>query len=203
MKKGLIEGVGINDADYPVQINQKALDGKVSVVWRCPFYTKWADMIRRCYSEKELSRRPTYRGCTVCKEWHRFSNFKAWMEIQDWEGRHLDKDLLCYGNKNYCPEYCVFLSPTVNKFIKESRSTRGKLPIGVCWHERDGKFVSQCSDPFTKKQIFIGYFDSAQGAHFAWLDCKLSFARQLALTETKRVGDALISRYESYIETIY
>lgn len=204
----LISGVGINDADYLTQLNETFVSPsgelRQRVLWRCPYYTKWTDMIRRCYSEKELLKRPTYKDCTVCEEWLRFSNFRSWMEAQDWEGKHLDKDLLDYGNKLYSPETCRFIPPLVNKFIKESRETRGKLPIGVCWHERDGKFVSQCSNPFNGKREFLGYFSTPEDAHLAWLKRKLILATEISLQlDDKDVARALINRYENYAELRY
>src|SRR6056297_1838420 len=39
------------------------------------FYSKWAEMLRRCYSEKELARSPTYKNCMVCSRWHNFQNY--------------------------------------------------------------------------------------------------------------------------------
>jgi hypothetical protein len=126
------------------------------------------------------------------------------MEAQDWEGKHLDKDLLDYGNKLYSPETCRFIPPLVNKFIKESRETRGKLPIGVCWHERDGKFVSQCSNPFNGKREFLGYFSTPEDAHLAWLKRKLILATEISLQlDDKDVARALINRYENYAELRY
>ena len=76
-------------------------------------------MLQRCYSESHLVRQPTYKGCSVCEEWLTFSNFKSWMEQQDWEGKQLDKDLLVYKNKIYSPETCVFVSSVINSFFVE------------------------------------------------------------------------------------
>src|SRR5690554_5417998 len=38
-------------------------------------YNVWVDMLRRCYSNKHLEKCPTYKGCSVCEEWHNFQNF--------------------------------------------------------------------------------------------------------------------------------
>jgi len=91
MKDRLVCGVGINDADYPTR-RYKTVNGKSKLVWTCPFWRKWKDMISRCYSERELEKYPTYKGCSVCEDWLYFSRFKAWMEKQAWEGLVLDKD---------------------------------------------------------------------------------------------------------------
>lgn len=98
MVRELVYGVGVDDLDYP---KKKLLpNGKYSF---CPYYQRWRGMIRRCYSKAQLGKNPNYEGCTVCDEWLTFSNFKSWMEKQDWEGKELDKDLLVRGNKVYSP----------------------------------------------------------------------------------------------------
>lgn len=52
-EKKLVFGVGINDADYNVY-KTGIVDGKQTVLWICPFYRKWKDMMMRCYSESWL-----------------------------------------------------------------------------------------------------------------------------------------------------
>ena len=95
--KKLVYGVGINDADYSVAKTEVIghVDGKRKQkrVWGCPYYEVWANMLKRCYSAKCQGKQPTYKGCSVSEEWLRFSNFGRWMEVQDFEGKQLDKDL--------------------------------------------------------------------------------------------------------------
>lgn len=112
--KRLVYGVGNNDADYVVEKREEIgyVGGKRrrKLMWVCPYYQTWKDMIKRCYSTKCQEKFPTYKGCSVSADWHTFSNFKAWMEKQNWEGKQLDKDILIEGNKVYSPETCVFVS---------------------------------------------------------------------------------------------
>ena len=131
----LVNGVGVNDADYVVEklettgyVNGKQ---KQKLVWYCPHYRAWRGMLSRCYSAKYQEKQPTYIGCSVSEEWLTFSNFKAWMEKQKWEGMHLDKDLLIEGNKIYSADTCVFVSPLVNTFINDQMAKRGEWLIGV------------------------------------------------------------------------
>lgn len=196
----LVCGVGTNNADYVVQKFETVdcVDGKrkQKLVWTCPYYRTWVGMIYRCYSDKSQNKRPTYRGCSVSEEWLTFSNFKAWMEKQDWEGKHLDKDLLFEGNKLYSPETCVFVSPMVNTFISDNGAARGEWPIGVCWNKEKTKLQSNCRNPFTKKAEYLGCFISEEEAHQVWLKRKLELAHLLAAEqEDPRVAEALIARY--------
>lgn len=198
--KKLVYGVGINDADYAVDERETigCVGGKRKQrrAWICPYYRAWKNMLERCYSEKLQQRCPTYIGCTVAEEWLTFSNFKAWMEKQEFEGKHLDKDLLFEGNKIYSAETCVFVTPMTNLFTIDRGNDRGEWLIGVDWCKRTGKFRSKCRNPFTKKQESIGYFTCEQEAHEAWLKRKLELAHELAAIQTdERISKALIDRY--------
>lgn len=198
----LVHGVGINDADYVVQRRETIeVNGvrKQRLVWECPYYRVWVSMLVRCYSDKYQERYPTYKGCTVSEEWKRFSNFRSWMVEQDWEDKQLDKDLLIEGNKVYSVDTCVFVTKVVNTFTVDSGAARGEWMIGVCWYKRTNKFMSQCSNPFTKKKEHLGYFTCEQEAHKEWLKRKLELAKELAEIQTdERVAEALINRYTNY-----
>lgn len=200
--KGLVLGIGINDAGYTVEIKETYLVGDKKLrkrVWSCPFYSTWVHMLGRCYDRKFQAVNPTYKDCTVCDEWLRFSNFKAWMETQDWQGKQLDKDLLVSGNKHYSPDTCCFLSSLANRFIEERGASRGEFPIGVNWDKHLGKFLARCSNPFTAKRENLGIFDDPDLAHLRWLSRKLELAKIVAAKENNDiVSRALIERYENY-----
>lgn len=194
-----IYGIGVNDADYSTMVVERLPNGKQKVIWKCPFYTRWHSMFARSYSVSSLEHRPSYKGCTVSEEWHKFSNFRDWMIKQDWEGNHLDKDLLVNGNKVYGEEYCVFISPDINSFLLEATAVANGLPVGASWHKRDEVYQSYCNNPFTNKREHLGYFNCPWEAHKAWLARKLEHAHQLAKIQTNPlVAAALIFRYENY-----
>lgn len=199
----LVFGIGINDADYVVQKMETNgyMNGKrkYKLVWECPYYRAWTGMLKRCYSTKYQERQPTYKGCNVAEEWLRFSSFRRWMEVQEWEGLQLDKDILFKGNKVYSKEKCVFVTSTVNTFTLDCGAARGEWLIGVYWNKRFGKFMSRCRNPFTKKREHLGYFTCEEEAHQSWLKRKLELAHLLAAEQTdERVAKALIARYTNY-----
>ena len=198
--KKLVRGMGNNDSDYAVQKFETIgyVDGKKKQkqTWICPYYKTWASMLSRCYYAKYQDRQPTYAGCTVSEEWLTFSNFKAWMEKQDFEGKQLDKDMLFEGNKIYNHDTCVFVTQMVNSFTTDRGAARGEWLIGVNWHKRIEKFQSSCNNPFTKKNEHLGYFTCELEAHESWLKRKLELAHELAAIQTdQRVAKALIDRY--------
>lgn len=196
-KDKLIHGFGINDSDYVTEVKKKT--GKISVLqWACPFYVRWKSMLFRCYSASCHKRQPTYIGCTVCEEWLTFSNFKAWMQQQDWQGKHLDKDLIIRGNKVYSPDTCVFVDRLTNNFTTDSAANRGPLMIGVrLFPEKiTNRYAACCNNPFTGKVQKVGYFSTEEKAYAAWKKRKHELACQLADMQTdERVAAALRIRY--------
>ncbi len=191
MKK-LVHGVGNNDADYRI-VN----DGV-----HCRYYKKWEGMLRRCYSPFYTNRYPSYRDCLVCDEWKTFSVFRDWMIQYESEydceiGCHLDKDLLSPSNKLYSPEFCVLIPASVNTFITDCSSARGKYPIGVSYSKSKDKFTATCCDPFIGKQITLGRYNTSLEAHEAWKSRKHDVAvRYSYLQKDPRVSLALRERYK-------
>lgn len=108
----------------------------------------WVDMLRRCYCEKTLQKRPTYKGCTVCDEWHNFQNFADWYINHEFYGLgyELDKDLLVSGNKIYSPNTCCLIPSILNATLQTGRNRESSLPRGVSKHSGSGyitKLVTQ------------------------------------------------------------
>ena len=199
MKETILCGVAINDANYSVS---KWVDGKN--VWYCPYYLKWSNMIKRCYSKTQKTYSPSYEKSYVCEEWLRFSNFKRWVDSQpnkDWINCEPDKDILSLGESCYSPKTVVFVSTVVNNFINDSKPSKsvrltGATPVG-------NKFLSQCSHPIERypsgksKNIYLGLFDTEQEAHSAWKAKKHELACQLAdMQKDLRVAKALRERYK-------
>lgn len=204
----LVCGVGINDAGCAVVKRETIgyVDGKQKqkLVWFCPYYRTWSEMLRRCYSTKEQERHPTYAGCTAAEDWLTFSRFKEWMELQEWQGKELDKDLLIVGNKLYSADTCVFVTPMVNSFTLDCRATRGEWLIGASWAKGREKFQSQCRNPFTRRLENLGYFTCELEAHEAWRKRKQELAHKLAAIQTDpRVAKALIDRYSKPIREVH
>ena len=193
-KRTLIFGVGINDADYPVYVTKnKLVNGKNTIIskWECHFYSVWRNMLTRCYHAKYQERNKSYIGVTACDEWLTFSNFRSWMQRQDYDGKHLDKDLL--SGLVYSPATCLFIDPKVNYFIRDSV---GDGLSGACFDKNRNKWLSSCSTIFGKV-AFLGRFNTELEAHLAWKAEKLKQAKILAGTlDDNRVAELLVARYQ-------
>lgn len=133
-------------------------------------YDTWHSMIQRCYSEKYHKRHPTYKDCTVYKEWHNFQNFAKWYENNyytvEGERMDLDKDILFKHNKIYSPDTCIFVPQAINKLFVKCDKSRDGYPIGVSPH--GNKYRVQCSiiNPETGKSKIkhLGLYDTQEKA---------------------------------------
>lgn len=204
MKKPTVFGIGINDETIPTQKFEKVVvDGEIKnkLVWVCKYYRKWKDMLKRCYYQKTFQ---TYFDCEVCDSWLIFSEFKTWCKEQeelyniDIATLHLDKDLLITGNKIYSPETCLFVHSKVNTFILDSGAARGDFPLGVCLNKTKTKYESWCRYPLSRRQTYLGVYETPEEAHEAWRHHKEKYAK--LLIEDLNIKD---SRVISILENKY
>lgn len=192
---GRARNIGINDASY--QVTTK-IEGKVIF---CPFYAVWTSMLNRVYAGNEEN----YLDCVVVDAWHTFSNFKVWMEQQNWQDKQLDKDLLIKGNRIYGPDTCLFINPRLNTFltVKQPKRKGGNLPAGVTIIKSSSKYRVSASNG-NGRMKHIGLFSTTEEASKAYLEYKLSAAKELAKDETDpRVLGAVITWFkleEGYYE---
>ena len=159
-KNKLVEGWGVNDADYAVT---RYVSGKLVL---CPFYRRWCNMLRRSHSAAYVAQNPTYADCTISDEWRSFMAFRSWMIQQDWDGKQLDKDICVPNNKRYSPETCRFISPALNLLLNDNAAARGDLPRGVAWNKRTRKYHAKIKINGTQKHL--GYFAHVGGAAIAY-----------------------------------
>ena len=195
----LVYGVGVNDLPYKTQVKEEVSKNGGKRTWKsvftCRYYVAWKNMLKRCYSKKFLERNPNYIGTSVCSEWLHASEFKKWMEQQDWDGKCLDKDIIVPGSRLYSPETCAFVLQATNSFVIACDACRGDYPIGVHLYQT-GKYQARCQNPFSGKQEHLGYFSTQEEAHEAWRKRKHELAQLVAATESDmRVVEALKKRY--------
>jgi len=163
-KNKLIYGVGINDADYMVSVKQNGK--RIS----CKAYLTWANMIKRCYYSDVKKNQPTYKGCTVEREWLTFSNFKKWFDGNYIDGYHLDKDLMVIGNKVYSPNTCLFVPNSINQLIIKEHKNKGGYPTGVTFIKKEGKYKARIT--IDSKEKYIDRFATAECASNAYRKAK-------------------------------
>ena len=164
-------------------------------------YSVWQGMLRRCYSEKQQDNQPTYKQCTVFEGWHNFQNFAEWFVDKypcDGKDYALDKDLKVIGNKVYSPCTCMFVTQSVNSFIVDCKSSRGRFMIGASYSLAAKKFISHCSNLLVGEKEYLGSFNTELEAHLAWRKRKSELAYELAMTQDREeVKQALLNWKEA------
>ena len=189
ISSSLVYGVGINDLAGDANHVTKIVDSIGNIIWRCPFYTKWTSILRRCYSKKETCRWPQYKDCTVSDEWRYFSSFKKWMEQQSWEDKHIDKDILVPGNKVYGKEFCLFVSQPLNNILHTNDHKRGECGIGVSIKPSTNKYQARISK--NGKDCYLGVFDAEEEAALVYECARREYIQEvidnLSLNDTSNV----------------
>ena len=190
----LVCGIGVNDANY--QTNVK-IDG---VVIRCPIYEKWVSLLKRCYVTSFQANHQSYIGCIVDTRWHSFTSFREWVLAQpEWEGMHLDKDILVVDNKVYGPDTCLFVSSNVNLFFTFRQKTNNGLPVGV---SRIGsKYrASVCLNNTNNGRWISARVNTQEEASQLYWAKKLEIANELAAQQLNPiVAKAIVLSIEKYM----
>lgn len=151
------------------------------------WYNYWRAMIERVYRKNHFAER-WYSAVGVCEEWHNYQNFAQWCadnfyKVKD-SKMNLDKDIIVKHNKIYSPQTCVFVPHFINTLFIRAENTRGDLPIGVYWHERDQEYRAQCSyidvEIGKRKNKWLGGYDNSDDAFNAYKSFKENHIKYLA-----------------------
>ena len=152
-------------------------------------------MLERCYYEIVQSKQPTYKGCSVCDEWHNFQNFAKWFDENYYqcgnEKTHLDKDILFKKNKIYSPDTCIFVPQKINLLFLKNGKNRGIYPIGVYFEKSRNKYNAHlCATGKT-----IGRYNAPEEAFQAYKQTKENYI--------KKVADEYKSKYPQFPQKLY
>lgn len=162
-------------------------------------YKLWVGILRRCYDPKCQEKNPTYKGCTVCKEWHNFQNFAEWYykhyyEFGNNQRMAIDKDILHKGNKVYSPDNCVFVPQFINNLFTKRNKLRGELPIGVCRH--GNKFRGQLNKG--NERIKLGTYDTPEEAFQVYKQAKEAYIKEVAEEYKDKIDNRVYEALMNY-----
>lgn len=167
-----VYGVGITGTKYPAKVDGKNIKE----------YKLWHELLARCYSNKSLELKPTYKECTVSENFKRYEYFYEWCQKQVGfgnEGWEIDKDLLVKGNKVYSEDTCVFLPKEVNNALTHRKDVDNELPIGVLPVTNSKSY--QANIRIDGKKYYLGSFSTPERAFQAYKERKEMSLIKLAL----------------------
>jgi len=190
----LVCGVGYNS------ISRRKAIGLTYHANTCRAYRRWIDMHRRCYE----SDAPAYSGCTVCRKWHDFQEFADWFTAQPYANEpdaELDKDILDPLNRIYSPEFCSLVPRLINQMFRDTRSQRGRLPIGVKEGPRRKGFTARLSR--YGRQVHLGTFGDVFSAFEAYKKAFSAYCSEVADKYEGMVDSRVIDRLRSCYRHIH
>lgn len=154
----------------------------------CPHYIRWRNMLSRCYSEEPKDRDASYHDCDVSKEWLSLNNFKLWVESQDWQGKHLDKDLLVPKNRIYAPSRCLLIDGELNMFLSKIGKARGY----TVKKGRKKRYISQIRIDGNSREIGRFYTEEEAAECYKAAKTKLLVEKADEYKYNEVIHDALI-----------
>lgn len=141
-------------------------------------YSRWYNLLQRCYSPEFKKKNPTYTRSRMCDEWLTFSKFYDWLvSFDNWENLEIDKDLL--SGYFYSPETCLLIPKKLNCFLTFSQSTNTSM-IGVNYYTPKGQKQSVFRATISIKRYgktsnkHLGHFNTSLEGHLAWLEAKIN-----------------------------
>ena len=158
-------GVGyLGEGKYKVSENGKNSDK----------YNIWYGMLKRCYCPKYQERYPTYKGCRVEEYLLNFQHIGEWLESNYYEvpgeRMHLDKDILCKGNKVYSRETCIFVPEKINVLFTKCDKTRGDCPIGATILP-SSNYQVECRNGYGES-VYLGTYSTKEEAFRVYKEYK-------------------------------
>ena len=168
-------------------------------------YDVWRGILQRIYDDKSLRKFPTYKGCSICWEWHSFQNFAEWYNNNYYEipgeKMHIDKDILIKRNKIYSPNTCIFVPERINYLFVKTDHKRGKYPIGVSFDKTNNKFIVQLKNEQCEK-IFMGRFSTEKEAFNAYKNRKEKVIKNVANRHKNQIPKKLYNAILNYVVEI-
>ena len=129
-------------------------------------YNIWYGMLKRCYDPKYQEKYPTYKDCKVEDYLLNLQNMAEWINKNYYEvpgeRMHLDKDILCKGNKIYSRDKCIFVPEGINKLFTKCDNARGENPIGASLTS-SGNYEVRCRNGYGEP-VYLGSYSTKDEA---------------------------------------
>ncbi|HEF4758055.1 TPA: hypothetical protein SAN82_000439 [Pseudomonas putida] len=187
LDESLTYGVGYNSG-----LRRKAMGMPYFKTGKGTPHKTWSNMMRRAYGPKKAA---AYEDCSVCRKWWDYQEFAAWYSVQPYAFEayaELDKDILDQSNTVYSPENCTVVPKLINQIFRDTRSRRGRLPLGV--YEIPSRVGVQSIISMFGKRVELGKFNDITEAFRAYQSAHKVYCNQLADSYESRLDARVIKR---------
>ena len=156
-------------------------------------------MLERCYDPKYQEKHTTYKGCKVEDYLLNFQHMAEWInknyyEIPD-ERMHLDKDILCKGNKIYSRDKCIFVPEGINKLFTKCDNARGENPIGVSLTS-SGNYQVHCRNAYGKS-VYLGSYLTKEEAFQVYKQYKEKVIKEVIDSYEGKIPEPFYSKLKT------
>ena len=162
-------------------------------------YIIWHGMLMRCYDPKYQEKYPTYKGCEVEEHLLNFQHMGEWLDKNYYEvpgeRMHLDKDILCKGNKLYSRETCIFVPERINTLFTKCDENRGENPIGIT-PRQSGNYQVKCCNGYGK-QIYLGTYSTEDEAFQVYKNYKEKVIKEVIDSYEGKIPEPHYSRLKA------
>ena len=179
----------LGEGKYTVSENGKTTDE----------YKVWHGVLQRCYDPKFQEKRSTYKGCKVEEYLLNFQHMGEWIDENYYEVpgevMHLDKDILCKGNKVYSRETCIFVPERINNLFTKRDNARGDSPIGTT-ELPSGNYQVYCNNGYGKL-IYLGVYPTKEEAFRVYKEYKESLIKRTIDEYENKIPEPFYSKLKT------
>ena len=155
----LVCGIGVNKKQRP-GVGTRA-------------YRVWTSILQECANPDTKSK---------------IGDFKSYTKFYDWYESQIGSDadyritegLIDKKNKKFSSDKCLLVPPEISYFLRKSKKSRGKLPVGVDKQPSKGGFRYIARASFDNSRKSLGMRSTIEEAFELYKAAKESKARELA-----------------------
>ena len=163
------------------------------------YFKIWSNMLRRCYDPKHRERYPTYKDCKVEDYLLNLQNMAEWINKNYYEvpgeRMHLDKDILCKGNKIYSRDKCIFVPEGINKLFTKCDNARGENPIGASLTS-SGNYEVRCRNGYGEP-VYLGSYSTKDEAFNVYKEYKEKVIKKVIDSYEGKIPEPFYSKLKT------
>ena len=111
------------------------------------------------------------------------------------ERMHLDKDILCKGNKIYSRDKCIFVPEGINKLFTKCDNARGENPIGASLTS-SGNYEVRCRNGYGEP-VYLGSYSTKDEAFNVYKEYKEKVIKKVIDSYEGKIPEPFYSKLKT------